>query len=323
MSGTKDPKVVALAGGVGGAKLADGLMQLLNDELTIIINTADDFEHMGLHISPDIDTVTYTLAGIANPETGWGVRGESWNFLDQVKKLGGPGWFALGDRDLAIHVLRSQRLRNGESLSRITHDIAEAFDIPARLLPMSNEPVRTMVKTAEGLLPFQEYFVGRHCDIAVSGFQFDGIDKALVTMDVRNALDSASLQAVIFCPSNPYVSIGPILELRGMKAQLAETNAPLIAVSPIIGGKAVKGPAARMMQELGQEPGALSVARLYAGIVDGLIIDEEDRQWADPIRALGMAVHVAPSLMRSSEDRKALAATCLAFAAELAQQGIK
>lgn len=323
MSRTKDPKVVALAGGVGGAKLADGLMQMLKEELAIIINTADDFEHMGLHISPDIDTVTYTLAGIANPETGWGVRDESWNFLDQVKKLGGPGWFALGDRDLAIHVLRSQRLRSGESLSRITHDIAKAFDIPARLLPMSNEPVRTMVKTAEGLLPFQDYFVGRHCNIAVSGFQFDGIDRALVTMDVRNALDSASLQAVIFCPSNPYVSIGPILELRGMKAQLAETNAPIIAVSPIIGGKAVKGPAARMMQELGQEPGVLSVAQLYAGIVDGLIIDEEDRQWAEPIRALGMAVQIAPSLMRSREDRKNLAGTCLTFAAELARQGIK
>jgi len=323
MSARPTPKVVAFAGGVGGAKLADGLMQCLRKELSVVVNTADDFEHMGLHISPDIDTVTYTLAGLANPETGWGIKGESWNFLDQVKKLGGPGWFALGDRDLAIHVLRSERLRAGESLTRITGDIARALGISASLLPMSDDPVQTKVKTAEGLLPFQDYFVGRHCEIAVSGFVFEGIEKARVTMQVRNALDSGALQAVIFCPSNPYVSLGPILDLKGMKAQLSETNAPIIAVSPIIGGKAVKGPAARMMQELGVEPSAKSVARIYHGVVDGLVIDEEDKHLADEISALGMAVHVAPTLMRSREDRKALAETCLRFADNLAKRGIK
>jgi len=323
MSGRQNPKVVALAGGVGGAKLADGLMQLLGDQLSVVINTADDFQHMGLHISPDIDTVTYTLAGIANPATGWGIKDESWNFLDQVMKLGGPGWFALGDRDLAIHVLRSERVRAGERLTRITDDMARAFGISARLLPMCDEPVQTMVETAEGLLPFQDYFVGRHCDIAVSGFSFDGIEQARVTMEVRNALDSNALQAVIFCPSNPYVSIGPILELKGLKAQLRETNAPIIAVSPIIGGKAVKGPAARMMQELGVDASATSVAKIYHGLIDGLVIDEEDRHLVEDISTMGIAVHVAPTLMHNREDRKTLAETCLSFADDLAKRGMK
>jgi LPPG:FO 2-phospho-L-lactate transferase len=323
MTKNLEPSIVALAGGVGGAKLADGLMQLIGDRLAVIINTADDFEHLGLNISPDIDTVTYTLAGIANPETGWGIAGESWSFLDQVKKLGGPGWFALGDRDLALHVLRTQRLRNGEALTSITRDIAFHFGIAARLLPMSDDPVHTMVQTEEGLMPFQEYFVGRHCNIATTGFVFEGIDKAQPTMDVRRALDASSLEAVIFCPSNPYVSIAPILELRGMKAQLKETNAPIVAVSPIIGGTAVKGPAAKMMQELGMDPSALAIAKIYDGVIDGLVVDEVDRMLANDIRKLGLAVHVAPTLMRNSADRKSLAATCIDFARRLAGSGVK
>jgi len=321
MSDLRDTKVVALAGGVGGAKLADGLADLLSGNLTVIVNTADDFEHIGLSISPDIDTVTYTLAGIANPETGWGVANETWNFLAQLERLGGPVWFRLGDKDLATHILRSEELRLGRSLTRVTQDFTRALGIAAHILPMSNQPVRSFVKTEEGLMPFQEYFVGRHCNIAVSGVVLEGLQIARPTPEVSLALGDPSLGAVIFCPSNPYVSIGPIVDIPGMKDLLRTSSAPVVAVSPIIAGAAVKGPAAKMMEELGQTPTAAAVAALYRGMIDGFVIDEADGDQAEEIRNMGIAVCVAPTLMRDRNDRSKLARRCIEFAESLPRKG--
>ena len=308
--------IVALAGGVGGAKLAHGLMQILGGDLAVVVNTGDDFEHLGLHISPDLDTVMYTLAGIANPDTGWGVADETWNFLDQLQRLGGPGWFRLGDRDLATHVVRSERLRRGERLTAVTIDLCRRLGIAARILPMCDEPVRTIVRTDEGALAFQEYFVARRCEVAVRGFGFEGAEQARPTAEARAALTGAD--AVILCPSNPFVSIGPILAVPGLRVLLADGRVPIVAVSPIIGGAAVKGPAAKMMRELGQEVSAAAIAEHYRGLIDGMVIDERDSGLAGRIEALGMAVKVVPTLMRTTEDRRRLAQGCLDFAATLA-----
>lgn len=310
--------IVALAGGVGGAKLADGLASVVGRDLSVVVNTADDFEHLGLHVSPDVDTVMYTLGGIANPETGWGIAGESWNFLEQAARLGGPAWFRLGDRDLATHVLRTERLRRGERLTAITGDLCRRLGIAAAILPMSDEPVRTIVETAEGPLAFQEYFVGRHCEVPVTGFSFDGAALAAPTQEVRHALTHSELTAIVICPSNPFVSIDPILAVPGMRDLLRARKVPIVAVSPIIGGAAVKGPAAKMMGELGLEASTTSVAAHYRGLVDGLMIDEADDALAPEIRAMGFAVRVEPTLMRSTEDRRELACSCIAFAETLA-----
>jgi LPPG:FO 2-phospho-L-lactate transferase len=315
--------IAALAGGVGGAKLADGLAGILGRALVVVVNTADDFEHLGLHVSPDVDTVMYTLGGIANAETGWGIAGESWNFLEQVTRLGGPAWFRLGDRDLATHVLRTERLRRGERLTDITADLCRRLGIAASILPMSDAPVRTVVQTAEGPLAFQEYFVGRHCEVAVTGFTFDGAARAVPTDEVRRALTSTDLTAIIVCPSNPFVSIDPILTLPGMRDLLRARQVPIVAVSPIIGGAAVKGPAAKMMHELGLEVSATSVAAHYRGLVDGLVIDEADAGLAAGIEAMGFAVKVVPTLMRSAEDRRQLASTCLDFAGAIAARAAR
>jgi LPPG:FO 2-phospho-L-lactate transferase len=310
--------IVALAGGVGGAKLADGLAALIGRDLTVIVNTGDDFEHLGLNISPDLDTVMYTLAGVANPETGWGIAGESWNFLDQLARIGGPAWFRLGDRDLATHVMRSQRLRQGDRLTAVTAELCRQLGIAAQVLPMSDQPVRTMVHTAEGPLAFQEYFVGRHCDVSVTGFVFDGIMQSRPTGEMRAALDDPALKAIIVCPSNPFVSIDPILAVPGLRDLLGLRHVPIVAVSPIIGGAAVKGPAAKMMRELGHEVSAVTVASRYRGLLSGMVIDEADAGLAAEIDALGMAVRVLPTLMRSAADRRALAQACLDFAGSLA-----
>jgi LPPG:FO 2-phospho-L-lactate transferase len=311
--------ILALAGGVGGAKLADGLAALLGPRLGVIVNTGDDFEHMGLSISPDLDTVLYTLAGIANPETGWGVAGESWAFLEQAARLGGPSWFRLGDRDLAIHVLRSERLRRGERLTAITADLCRSLGVAARLLPMSDAPVRTIVETAEGPLPFQDYFVRRRCEVAVTGFAFAGIAKARPTPETLAAIAAADLAAIVLCPSNPFVSIDPILAVPGLKEALRRRGVPIVAVSPIIGGAAVKGPAAKMMRELGLDPSALAVAEHYAGFLDGMLIDEADAALAPRLTALGLRVRVAPTVMKSAADRRAVAQEALALAATVAE----
>jgi LPPG:FO 2-phospho-L-lactate transferase len=310
--------IVALAGGVGGAKLADGLAHLLGENLAVIVNTGDDFEHLGLPIAPDLDTVMYTLAGIANPETGWGVAGESWNFMAQLARLGGPSWFRLGDRDLATHALRRAALDAGAPLTAVTAELCRRLGIRAPVLPMSDDPVRTIVHSAEGDLPFQEYFVARRCAPTVAGFSFAGIDQARPSGAVVAALNSAALEAVIFCPSNPFVSIDPILALPGFRDLLAAARVPVIAVSPIIGGAAVKGPAAKMMRELGLEPSAAAVAAHYQGLLDGFVLDEADAALAPAVAAQGVTVEVAPTLMRSREDRVDLARRCLEFARALA-----
>jgi LPPG:FO 2-phospho-L-lactate transferase len=290
-------KIVALAGGVGGAKLAHGLAQILPPEdLTVIVNTGDDFEHLGLSISPDLDTVCYTLAGLANPETGWGRAGETWQAITNVKKLGGPDWFNLGDQDIATHLERTRRLKEGQTLSQITRDFCGSWGIRHSVVPMSDNPVRTIVITDEGELPFQEYFVHRHCGPRVKGFRFDGIGVAEPAAGAREAIDSAA--AVVICPSNPWVSIDPILRV------FKKINKPVVAVSPIIGGETVKGPAAKMYRELGIEPSARAVANHYRGLLTGYVLDTVDSGLANDIEVKTLATN---TLMKSAEDRRRLA----------------
>ena len=305
--------IVALAGGVGGAKLARGLARVETSFLTVIVNTGDDFEHLGLTICPDIDTMLYTLAGIANRAQGWGIEDETWAFLKQLESLGLPTWFRLGDRDLATHILRRQRLGEGKQQTEIVAELARRLGVRTNVLPMSNRPVRTMVETSEGVLTFQDYFVRRKCSVPVTGFRFVGSENAEPTAEIVEALHCTNLRAVVICPSNPYVSIAPILSVPGMREAIARAG-PVVAVSPIIGGSAVKGPAAKMMRELGHVVSALGVARQYVGLVDGLVIDQVDHALAGDIHALGMRVHVTRTIMNDDADRERLATECLAFA---------
>jgi LPPG:FO 2-phospho-L-lactate transferase len=299
-------KIVALAGGVGGAKLAHGLAQILKpEELTIIVNTGDDFDHYGLYISPDLDTVCYTLAGLANPETGWGRVNESWNAFENFSKLGGLDWFRLGDQDLGTHLERTRRLKEGQSLSQITKDFCKAWGIQHTVMPMSDQPVRTIVDTDEGELAFQEYFVHRRCEPRVKGFRFDGVDRAEAVSGAREALSSADV--IVFCPSNPWVSIDPILKVIPIK------DKPIYAVSPIIGGETVKGPAAKMYRELGIEPSAFAVANHYRGLATGFVLDTIDAQLSESVRGLNMQVLVTNTLMKGHEDRRQLASDVLNF----------
>lgn len=299
-------KIVALAGGVGGAKFAHGLAQTLPPEdLTVIVNTGDDFEHYGLYICPDLDTVCYTLAGLANPETGWGRVDETWNVVENASRLGGPSWFRLGDRDLGTHLERTRRLQEGQTLTQITRDFSEAWGIRQRILPMSDQPVRTIVETDEGDLAFQEYFVHRRCEPRVKGFRFEGVKSAESAPGTRAAIESAD--AVILCPSNPWVSIDPILQV------IKKVDKPVIAISPIIGGQTVKGPAAKMFRELGIEPSTVAVARHYCNLATGFVLDELDRQLEGEIRSLNMHTLVTNTLMKSHDDRKQMAFGVLEF----------
>jgi LPPG:FO 2-phospho-L-lactate transferase len=299
-------KIVALAGGVGGAKFAHGLAQVLpSKDLTVIVNTGDDFEHYGLYICPDLDTVCYTLAGLANPETGWGRVGETWNVIENASRLGGPRWFNLGDQDLGTHLERTRRLREGQSLSQITKEFCQAWGIEPSVLPMSDQPVRTIVETEEGDLAFQEYFVHRRCEPRVRGFRFEGVEAAEPSPGTREAIQLAD--AVILCPSNPWVSIDPILHVIG------RIDKPVIAISPIIGGQTVKGPAAKMYQELGIDPSALAVARHYCDLATGFVLDRIDEHLEREIRSLGMRTCVTNTLMKSHDDRKQLAMNVLNF----------
>ena len=295
-------KIVALAGGVGGAKLADGLAQLLlPTDLTVIVNTGDDFEHLGLAISPDLDTVCYTLAGLANPDTGWGRADETFQALENIRRLGGPDWFRLGDRDLGTHLERTRRLNEGHSLSQVTAEFCQAWGVGWRVLPMSDQPVRTMVDTLEfGELPFQEYFVFHRCKPRVKAFRFAGIESALPAPGALEAIEAAD--GVVLCPSNPWVSIDPILTLPGLRAALEAK--PVVAVSPIIGGQTVKGPAAKMYAELGIEPSALAVARHYGKLVSAFVLDRVDAALATQIKA---TTFVTDTLMKSRQDRRRLA----------------
>lgn len=305
-------KIAAFAGGVGGAKLAHGLAKILSpEELTVIVNTGDDFEHLGLSISPDLDTVCYTLAGLANPETGWGRVGETWNAFDNIEKLGGPAWFRLGDQDLATHLERTRRLKEGQPLSQITRDFCSAWGVQHTVLPMSDSPVRTMVDSDEGELAFQEYFVHRRCEPRVKGFRFDGVKSAEPAPGVAEALKSAD--AVVFCPSNPWVSIDPILSILSMNGIEWNKGKQVVAVSPIIGGKTVKGPAAKMYTELGIEPSALAVAQHYRAILTGFVLDTIDKEFENHVNDLGIKTSVTDTLMNQLTDRVRLADDVLHF----------
>jgi LPPG:FO 2-phospho-L-lactate transferase len=307
-------KIVALAGGVGGAKLAHGLAQILPPEdLTVIVNTGDDFEHYGLYICPDLDTVCYTLAGLANPETGWGRADESWNAFENFSKIGGPDWFRLGDRDLGTHLERTRRLKAGVSLSQITRDFCMAWGVKHTVLPMSDKPVRTIVETEEGDLPFQEYFVHRKCEPKVKGFRFEGVEAAEPAPAAKEALMSAD--AVVICPSNPWVSVDPILKVFSLTSSPlpAGEGKRVVAISPIIGGETVKGPAAKMYRELGIEPSAFAVANHYHGLATHFVLDTIDAQLIETVRGLNMQVYVTNTLMKSHEDRSTLAGELLNF----------
>ena len=302
--------VVALSGGVGGAKLALGLSRVLPpDDLLIVANTGDDFEHLGLSISPDIDTLTYVLAGLDNPVTGWGRRDETWSFMETIGSLGGADWFRLGDRDLALHVERTRRLKAGESLSEITSDICRRLGITARVIPMSDDPVRTRVRSDSGWIDFQDYFVRQQCRPIVRELVFNDAAEARPQPEVITALSGGKVRAVVICPSNPFISIEPILAVPGLRAAIENCGAPVVAVSPIVGGRAVKGPTAKMMQELGLEVSAAAVATRYGSLLDGFVTD-------DP-RGVPGNVCTAPTLMTTLEDREALARTVLDFADSL------
>ena len=310
--------IVALAGGVGGAKLADGLARVVAPGgLTIAVNTGDDFEHLGLHVSPDLDTVMYTLAGRNNTETGWGLAGETWAFMTALERLGGETWFQLGDQDLATHVERTRRLRDGETLSAVTAGLCDRFGIGHPIIPMSDDPVRTMVLTDGGRLAFQDYFVRLRCEPRVTGFEFDGAEAAHPSPALSTVMESGSITAAIICPSNPYVSVGPILAVPDIARWLGAREFPVVAVSPIVGGRALKGPAAKMMAELGVEVSALAVARHHGGLLDGMVVDRTDEALATAIEAEGIRVAVTGTIMNSAATRAALAQDVVSFAKTL------
>lgn len=311
-------KIVAFAGGVGGAKLSHGLAHVISSEdLTIIVNTGDDFEHLGLYVCPDLDTVCYTLAGLANPETGWGRLGETWQAISNVEQLGGPAWFRLGDQDLGTHLERTRRLRAGDSISKITRDFCHAWGVAVTVLPMSDQPVATIVDTVDqGEITFQQYFVHQLCKPLVKGFRFHGINTALPAPGVMEAIKEAD--AVVFCPSNPWVSIDPILALEGVKTVVQMK--PVVAISPLICGRAVKGPVAKICIELGIEPSALTIARHYGSLLHGFVIDQVDIQLANEVRGMGIQTMVTDILMNTTSDRIGLAGDVLNFIAELLEK---
>lgn len=307
--------VVALSGGVGGAKLAHGLARVLAaEDLTIIVNTGDDFRHLGLHVSPDIDSVLYALAALADPVKGWGRRDETWSFMAALAGLGGETWFQLGDADLAMHVERSWRLAAGEPLSAVTDRIRRRLGIGARILPMSDDPVCTRLLTDAGWLDFQEYFVHRRCEPAVRALEYAGAESARAQADALAALGRPDLRAVVICPSNPFLSIEPMFALPELRAALGQTAAPVVAVTPIVGGQAVKGPAAKMLRELGLEASSAAVARRYAGLVDLFLSDAADPA---PEPVPGVEFARAPTLMTRLEDREGLARAVLGLADQL------
>jgi LPPG:FO 2-phospho-L-lactate transferase len=306
-----DLRVAALAGGVGGARLADGLAQVLPPEnLTIIVNVGDDFEHLGLYICPDLDTVCYTLAGAANPETGWGRQGETWRALDVVAALDGPSWFRLGDLDLGLQLVRTSLLAQGQPLSRITRHITSRLAVHPVVLPVTDMRVPTMVLTASGQLPFQDYFVRQQCEPVVTGFVFSQAEQAVPAPGVLSALEAADL--IVICPSNPWVSVDPILAVSGVRAVVERK--PIVAVSPIIGGKTVKGPAAKMYRELGITPSAAAVARHYQGFLTAFVLDLTDNGLKDSVIATGVACLAAQTIMYTRADRRRLAEEILNWA---------
>lgn len=317
--------LMALSGGVGGAKLALGFSHILApDDLTIIANTGDDFEHLGLRISPDIDTVMYTLADVANKEVGWGQQGETWQFIEALGQLGGEDWFRLGDRDMATHIVRTEMLRSGHSLSEITRELCRRLGVHHPVVPMSDDVVSTIVALAAGgELAFQHYFVRDRCEPAVSGFRFEGIETAKPAAGFLQGLAREDLKAVVICPSNPFVSVAPMLELDGISSAMRDMQPPVVAVSPIVGGMAIKGPAAKMMAELAMPQSASGVASFYAqqypGVLSGFVLDEKDANQAPEIEALGLETIVTNTVMLTLEDRIQLAEKIAVFVDELTQ----
>lgn len=319
---TPGKDVLALSGGVGGAKLALGLADTLQPgQLHVLVNTGDDFSHLGLHISPDIDTLVYTLSGRANAAMGWGLEGETWQALSALEELGGDIWFKLGDRDLATHLWRTTQIARGESLSKFTAIMARRLKVHSHVHPMTDDSVRTIVSTDQGDLPFQHYFVREQCEPAVRGFSFDGISAATPNREVMQLLQESAFGQIVICPSNPFVSIDPVLQLPGMAQALRGAQAPVVVISPIVGGMALKGPAAKMMAELGMGATALAVAGHYCdhypGLMDYFVIDETDATLAPAIRELGVNVAVAPTVMKSRADKQELAR----FTLDLARAG--
>ena len=315
--------VVALTGQVGGAKLVDGLYRLRGKDLAAIVNTGDDYEHLGLHFSPDIDTALYVLSGIASAAAPWEPTGESHALFATLKQFGGPDRLVLGDRSLAAPLLRTAWEAEDRRLTAITLDFCKQLGIDARVLPMTDQPVRTHVLTDDGEVSFQEYFTTLACEPVVKGFHYIGAEDAHLTPEVSDALDSADLEAVILCPANPYHTIRPILEVPGMREMLRKRGAPVIAVTPIVGGKALKGSAGKIMSELRHEASARRVALEYLKLIDGFVMDTEDAASAEDVRASGIEVLVANTVMRTVEDRTALAQSVLAFAQTLREKRLQ
>lgn len=306
---------VALSGGVGGAKLALGLSRLLGPALSVVVNTGDDFDHLGLRICPDIDSVLYKLAGLSDEQRGWGRAGETWNFMQALAGLGGESWFQLGDKDLALHVERTRLLRQGETLTEVTAHVARQLGVASHILPMSDDPVSTEIDSSEGRLPFQRYFVEHQCRPVLHGLHYAGARVARLSDAVARALQAPDLRGIIICPSNPYLSIDPILAMPAFLKALQAADVPVVAVSPIIANAAVKGPTAKIMRELGVTPSSLTVAQHYRGLIDGLVIDSSDHAESD---AISLPVLQTPTLMKTAEDSERVARAALEFCARLA-----
>ena len=308
-----DGKVCILSGGVGGAKLVLGMSEVLDtEEFIVVANTGDDFVHLGLHISPDIDTLVYTLAGRVDETRGWGLKNESWNFLGAVKDLGGETWFNLGDKDLAMHVERTKQLKSGDSLSQVTKKLSEALGVTTDIIPMTDSSVSTTIVTDNGPLAFQHYFVRDKCNPKVTGFKFEGLEEAKPA-DRINKFNSEKQRALLIAPSNPFVSIDPILGIPKLRENFTSSCHVKLAVSPIVGGIAIKGPAAKMMSELGIPSTATEVARHYIGLIDGIVIDEVDRDQASQIEKLGIKAFVTKTVMSTVEDKIGLATDCIEY----------
>ena len=310
--------ILALAGGVGGAKLVRGLANILEpDELSVVVNTGDDFVLHGLSICPDLDTVTYTLAGLNNAELGWGLAGETWDFLAALKRLGGDDWFKLGDQDLATHVMRSYWLSQGQTLSQVTERICSALGVVHPIGPMTDDPVRTFLDTDIGKLDFQTYFVRERCKPTVSEILYAGASEAKPSVFLSKVIAQKSLSAIIICPSNPFLSVAPILALPDIRSWLENTSVPIVAVSPIIGGVAVKGPAAKLFKELGRDASVIGIAGYYGALLDGLVFDHEDKQQVAGVSEYGQRSLVTNTLMRTDEDKNCLASEVLEFVSSL------
>lgn len=314
-------QVVAIAGGVGGAKLASGLQSVLHEmegTLTVVVNTGDDFVHWGLTVCPDLDTVLYNLADVHNLEFGWGRRGETFTTLDALSQIGGEEWFRIGDLDLAVHLRRSEWLRQGDSLTDITDRLRRSFGVTTTILPMCDEPVRTLVHTDEGDLPFQHYFVRRRCEPVVFDLTYVGATDASVTKAVRQAIKNADL--IVFCPSNPYLSIDPILAVPGMRKLIREARGVKVAVSPIVGGRAIKGPAAKMMREMGEMISPLTVVDHLSDLLDGFVLDREDAAVVDAIQ---VAPLVTDTMMPDNTGRTRLAREVIDFGISLQAHSLR